>query len=64
MLTQQLKEMEKSGLVNREVYNQIPPKVEYSLSDEGIKLGEIFILMKNWGVQYASKNDIEVTCTL
>lgn len=64
MLTQQLREMEKNGLVNREVYNQIPPKVEYSLSDEGKRLGEIFIMMKDWGVQYASKNDIEVICTL
>lgn len=64
MLTQQLKEMEKNGLINRKVYSQIPPKVEYSLSDEGTKLGEIFILMKNWGVQYAFKNNIEVTCTL
>ena len=64
MLTQQLKEMEKNNLINRKVYNQIPPKVEYSLSEDGKKLGEIFILMKNWGVDYAEKNDINVLCKL
>ena len=64
MLTKQLREMERDKLINRKVYDVVPPKVEYSLSDEGTKLGEIFILMKNWGVQYAFKNNIEVTCTL
>lgn len=64
MLTQQLKEMEKNKLVQRKVYNQIPPKVEYSLTDQGKKLGEIFILMKEWGVEYGEKNGIEVLCKL
>ncbi|WP_428023781.1 winged helix-turn-helix transcriptional regulator [Arcobacter sp.] len=64
MLTQQLREMEKSKLVQRKVYNQIPPKVEYSLTEQGKKLGEIFILMKEWGVEYGENNGIEVLCKL
>ncbi len=64
MLTQQLKEMEENNLIIRKVYSQIPPKVEYSLSEYGKELGHIFIAMKDWGVKYAQKNDIEVFCKL
>lgn len=64
MLTTQLKELEESGLVIRTVYNQIPPKVEYSLSEYGKELSDIFIAMKEWGVKYAKNNDIEVLCEL
>ncbi|MDR3560027.1 MAG: helix-turn-helix domain-containing protein, partial [Negativicutes bacterium] len=38
MLTQQLRELEESGLVNRVIYTQIPPKVEYSLTESGKSL--------------------------
>ena len=64
MLTQQLKEMEENNLIIRTVYNQIPPKVEYSLSDYGKELSNIFIAMKDWGVRYAQDNSIEVLCKL
>ena len=64
MLTQQLKEMEENNLIIRTVYSQIPPKVEYSLSESGKELSDIFIAMKDWGVKYADKNDIEVLCKL
>ncbi|MFW0694661.1 winged helix-turn-helix transcriptional regulator, partial [Aliarcobacter butzleri] len=60
MLTQQLKEMEENNLIIRTVYSQIPPKVEYSLSDYGKELSDIFIAMKDWGVRYAQDNSIEV----
>jgi DNA-binding HxlR family transcriptional regulator len=64
MLTQQLREMEQNKLVNRKAYNQIPPKVEYSLTQQGKKLGEIFILMKDWGVEYGEQNGVEILCKL
>ncbi len=40
-LSQNLKELEKDGLIHREVYPQIPPKVEYSLTERGISLMEV-----------------------
>lgn len=49
MLSQQLKELEKDGVVNRKVYNEVPPKVEYSLSEEGETLREILNMMCAWG---------------
>ncbi|OJG67749.1 transcriptional regulator [Enterococcus moraviensis] len=53
MLTQQLRELEQANIVNRKSYNQIPPKVEYSLSDYGESLGEILDLLCSWGEQHA-----------
>ena len=41
MLTQQLRELEKDGIVHREIYKEIPPKVEYSLTDFGKTLKPI-----------------------
>ena len=64
MLTQQLREMEENHLIERKVYHQIPPKVEYSLSESGKELSKIFIAMKEWGVKYAKDNDINILCKL
>ena len=52
VLTTNLREMEESGLVNRKVYNQIPPKVEYTLTDLGYSLGGILDSMADWGSAY------------
>ena len=52
MLTQQLREMEKDGLINRKVYPVIPPKTEYSLTDFGRTLSPIIDPMCNWGRDY------------
>ena len=52
MLTQQLRSLEEDGLINRKVYNQIPPMVEYSLSEEGKKLMPILEQMDKWGKNY------------
>ncbi|WP_338216286.1 winged helix-turn-helix transcriptional regulator [Companilactobacillus muriivasis] len=55
MLTQQLRELEDDGIITRKVYNQIPPKVEYSLSDYGHSLNKILEELCVWG-----ENDIEM----
>lgn len=52
MLTQQLRELEAHGLINRLVYPVIPPKVEYSLSDFGRSLAPILDAMCLWGSDY------------
>ncbi|MBK8722873.1 MAG: helix-turn-helix transcriptional regulator [Saprospiraceae bacterium] len=52
MLTQVLRELESSGVVNRKVFENIPPKVEYSLTEEGKKLLPVMQQMSNWGSQF------------
>ena len=54
MLTQQLRELERDGLVHRKVYAQVPPKVEYSLSPIGQTLVPVLMAMTQWGTQYLS----------
>lgn len=49
MLTLQLRELEADGIVHREVYQQAPPKVEYSLTEFGRTLEPIVLQMKEWG---------------
>jgi DNA-binding HxlR family transcriptional regulator len=49
MLTKQLRELEEAGLVARQVYAQVPPKVEYSLSDEGRSLAPVIDALAAWG---------------
>jgi DNA-binding HxlR family transcriptional regulator len=49
MLTQQLRELESDGIVNRKVYPQVPPKVEYSLTAEGQTLKPVVEAMCKWG---------------
>ena len=48
VLTKQLRELEKDYIIKRKVYNQVPPKVEYSLTDEGRSLRKILVAMSNW----------------
>jgi DNA-binding HxlR family transcriptional regulator len=49
MLTHQLRELEADDLIVRTVYAQVPPKVEYSLSDRGQSLEPVIMALKNWG---------------
>jgi DNA-binding HxlR family transcriptional regulator len=51
VLTQQLKELESHGLVNRVQFNEIPPRVEYSLTDLGRSLSKVLLEMENWGIE-------------
>ncbi|MEL7567362.1 MAG: helix-turn-helix domain-containing protein [Dehalobacterium sp.] len=65
MLTQQLRELEENGLVHRLVYTQVPPKVEYSLTDAGKSLLPILALLCQWGLDYINKvesTNKESTC--
>ncbi|PSB03516.1 winged helix-turn-helix transcriptional regulator [Merismopedia glauca] len=52
MLAQQLKELEADGIIHREVYAQVPPKVEYSLTELGTTLQPVLEAMHNWGIHY------------
>lgn len=52
VLTAQLRDMENNGLVNRKVYAEVPPRVEYSLTDLGRSLEPILDAMRNWGENY------------
>ncbi|MEK6968734.1 MAG: helix-turn-helix domain-containing protein [Nanoarchaeota archaeon] len=55
MLAQQLKNLERQGFVRRTVYAQVPPKVEYSLTESGFELKPILEQMCEWGKDYMKK---------
>lgn len=52
MLSQQLRELERDGIIHREVYPQVPPKVEYSLTPLGETLSPVLDAMHHWGIEY------------
>jgi len=51
-LTLQLRELEAHGVLERKVYAQVPPRVEYTLTDIGLTLAPVMHAMKDWGVAY------------
>lgn len=53
MLTKQLRELEADGLIRREVFPVVPPKVEYSLTNKGQSLRAIITALREWGVKHA-----------
>lgn len=55
MLTQQLRELERDGLVHRKVYAEIPPKVEYSLTPLGRSLEPVLASLTQWGAAYLAR---------
>ncbi|MGG1440731.1 helix-turn-helix domain-containing protein [Brevibacillus laterosporus] len=59
MLTQQLRELERDGIIIRTVYNQVPPKVEYSLSGYGKTLTKVLDFMCDWGGSHIEKRQQE-----
>jgi DNA-binding HxlR family transcriptional regulator len=52
MLTQQLRELEYHNIVHREIYRQIPPKVEYSITEYGKGMKTVLQAMHNWGIAH------------
>lgn len=56
VLTNNLKQMEESGLINRKAYAEVPPRVEYSLTETGWSLKPILDSMVIWGNDYREKN--------
>ncbi len=56
VLTDQLRDMESNGLLTRTVYPEVPPRVEYSLTDLGRSLKPILDVMKDWGENYKEMN--------
>ena len=55
MLTKHLRELERDGLIHRKVYPQIPPKVEYYLTEVGESLREVLEVLHRWGESYISR---------
>jgi DNA-binding HxlR family transcriptional regulator len=52
MLTQQLRELENDGIISRKIYAEIPPKVEYTLTEFGLTLSPVIQTLADWGKEY------------
>ena len=59
MLTQTLRELEKDNLVHRKVYKEVPPKVEYSLTETGAELIPFINHLKQWGDEQIEKEKLQ-----
>jgi len=64
MLTQQLRELEANGLINRHVYPVVPPKVEYSLTNFGKSIRPVLESMYIWGSDYLNNQGLQVNCSM
>ena len=60
ILTQQLRELEDNDLIHREVYPVFPPRVEYSLTEEGQRLIPVLKQLCDWSSNYADNHDIKI----
>ncbi len=60
MLTQQLRELEQEKLVERRVYPEVPPRVEYSLTEYGRKLEQVLKTLSEWGLVHQEKNQLKI----
>jgi DNA-binding HxlR family transcriptional regulator len=56
MLTSQLRELEDDGIISRKIYAEIPPRVEYTLTEFGLTLSPVILSMARWGKEYRMKN--------
>ena len=57
VLTAQLRDMEENGLLHRRTYAEVPPRVEYSLTDLGRSLKPVLDALQEWGVRYKAQNE-------
>lgn len=64
MLTQQLRELEEDGVIHREVFPVVPPRVEYSLTARGRSLLPILNAMRDWGTAYLHEQNLEPNCSM
>ena len=64
MLTQQLRELEEDGLIHREVFPVVPPRVEYSLTVRGESLLPILHAMRAWGTAFLREQNLEPNCSM
>jgi DNA-binding HxlR family transcriptional regulator len=55
MIVQQLRELESAGIIHRRVFREVPPRVEYSLTEEGEDLREALEAVCDWGERYAKR---------
>lgn len=55
MLTQQLRELERDGILNRKMFRQVPPRVDYSLTKHGLTLEPILNAMADWGIKHRAR---------
>ena len=60
VLTEQLRQLEEDGLIERTVYAEVPPRVEYTLSAEGQTFLPVLQLMCDWGWEYDSRHQVIV----
>lgn len=59
MLGQQLRELEEDGLVHREVFPEVPPRVEYTLTEHGVSLNAALTALGDWGTERMKRMDAE-----
>ena len=62
MLTLQLRELESQNLITRTVYAEVPPRVEYSMTELGRSLMPILTAMRDWGAEYLRSQNVEPNC--
>lgn len=58
VLTAKLRSMEEDGLLSRRVFPEVPPRVEYTLTETGLSLKPILDSMRDWGMEYKAKENI------
>ena len=58
MLTKQLRELEADGLIHRKVFAEVPPRVEYTITERGQSIRPIIIAMRQWGLEHVLKKEL------